>query len=269
MTSKFLSLSELPSPLGSIRGLLFFHDLRHRVVSVRISVQQVKLITLLQTLKSFPTSAWKSPKRIMYFYFQPDAGIGKFLPRIAGTVRFSLGRIPVLNTGIGPTTSTSTCTIFLPVGSLHQHCVPAEGLQTYAFQPGQTLLAQRGRRRVSTNRSAQKVLEPSRLVKEMPTTFKKYRLASSTGSCSFPVSETIFQFPIDSLWHDCRLHVTFRFPRVQALCLRYPIHLPRCVVDAIWWIKLRITTNHRSRKMPMDLLDVNRKRDRKIVCLYH
>jgi len=51
-------------------------------------------------------------------------------------------------------TSTSTCTPFLLVGSIHQQSLPPEGLPASSSQHGKTLLAQRRVRRVSTHRQA-------------------------------------------------------------------------------------------------------------------
>jgi len=48
----------------------------------------------------------------------------------------------------GPTTSTSTCTPSLLVGSIHQHSLPAEGLP---------VLAQPRSKRVSTYRPIQQI----------------------------------------------------------------------------------------------------------------
>jgi len=143
----------------------------------------------------------------------------------------------ISNTGSGLTASTSACTPFLPVGSIHQHNLPAEDLQVYPLQPGQAVLAQRRSRRVSTHRPTQTVLEPRHLVEEMPTTSGEYRLASSTSSFSFPLSEVMFQFPITSLWRDCHLHVVLKSPRVEAL-RAVPVHLPGCVVGARWGFHL-------------------------------
>ena len=69
--------------------------------------------------------------------------------------------------------------------------------------------------KVSTHRS-----DPRRLVDMGPTTTtREYRLASSTVSCSFPVSEVMFQFPRTVLLQDCRLRLHFKYRRDQATTL--------------------------------------------------
>ena len=71
----------------------------------------------------------------------------------------------------------------------------------------------------------------------MPTTSRENRLASSTSSCSFPLSEVMSQFPITNLWKDYSSHVVFKVPRVEALCA-VPIRLSRCVAGAQWDLQL-------------------------------
>ena len=58
----------------------------------------------------------------------------------------------------------------------------------------------------------------------MPRTSRKYRLTSSTSSCSFHVNEVMFQFPVTSLWRDWCLCVSFKSPS--------SLRLPRCVAGA-------------------------------------
>jgi len=120
----------------------------------------------------------------------------------------------VSSTGKCPTTSRYSYTPFLVVGSIHQYSFPAEDLQVYPLQPGQALLAQRRSRSFHPSHIST-VSEPRHLVEEVPTTSGEYRLASSTSSCSFPVDEVMFQFPITSLWRDCHLRVAPKSPRVE------------------------------------------------------
>jgi len=83
------------------------------------------------------------------------------------------------------------------------------------------------------------MLEPRRLVEEILIISRKYRLASSTSSCSFPVSEIMFQFPISSSWPHCCLRAACKSPRAETLCA-VPIRPARCVAGATWASSCRL-----------------------------
>jgi len=122
------------------------------------------------------------------------------------------------------------------VGSIHKHIFPAESLQVYPLQPGQNLLVQR-RSESFYPLPISRMSEPQLFVEEMPTTAGERPLASATSSCSFPVSDVLFQFPITWLWRDYRLRVAFKSLRVEAVC-DVSLRLPRCVAGLTWSIHL-------------------------------
>ena len=65
--------------------------------------------------------------------------------------------------------------------------------------------------------SSSAMLEPQRFVEEMPAISRDNRLASSTSSCSFPLSDIMLQFPITRLWRDLRLRVALKSSKVETL----------------------------------------------------
>jgi len=154
--------------------------------------------TPFHTPVSFPTSALKSLKMIV--------GSLVLTLRRAQLISSSnfwysaleFGPYACIKHRVGPTTSTSTRPHFLLVGSfINTACQ----LRAYKYNHSRLgkLLAQHWSRRVSTHCPTLTVLELQRIVKEMPTT-SRYFLASSTNSCSFSLSDVMFQFLITSLW---------------------------------------------------------------------
>jgi len=140
----------------------------------------------------------------------------------------------VSNTGNGLPTSTSACTLYsisLIERSIHQHNLPAEDCKYPSL--GKFLLVQRRSRRILASCSYTSFeLEPRRLVHEMLTTSRDYRLTLSTSGCSFHVCEVILQILITSLWED-PVRMVFKPPTVETLCA-VPIRLSRCVTFATW-----------------------------------
>jgi len=123
-------------------------------------------------------------------------------------------RIPVSNPRDRPTATTSTQTPIIIVGSIHQHSFPAEGLQVSYPSVGKLCWLNKGVED-SHPSSSSTMLEPRRFVQEMSTTSREYCFASSTSSCSFAVSDALFQFPINNVWPDSCLRVVFKPPSLR------------------------------------------------------
>ena len=121
------------------------------------------------------------------------------------------------------------------MASIHQHSVPAEGLQAFPLKPGQKLLVQRLGRKLSTHRPALKC--------RRVTTFS-WRDANDIHGISLTfldqlVNEVMMQFPLSycrCLWQDLRLSVDFKSPKVEALCA-----VPFASSGATWDFHLWIT----------------------------
>ena len=140
--------------------------------------------------------------------------------------------MPVSNTASGLTTSITTCTPFLLVRCIHLHNLQAADLKNvcnpvYAIFGG----SRPGWKNFHQSFSST-LLEPWRLIDEMTTTFKKYRLVSWTSSCPFLVMKGCFSS--QSLGYDkiavYAVCLTFKFPSFYRSTLHCaPICLPRCV----------------------------------------
>jgi len=185
-------------------------------------------ITPFHTPASFPRFALKSPKRIVDSLVLTFRRASLVSSTNSGYSVFEFGLIPLSNKGSNPPASTSIRTPFL-VGSIHQHNCQLRSCQRYleflsrssrypwvlqvsSLQPGKLCWLNAGIEEFPPIVQLCS-FEPWRLVKEMQTTSREYPLACSTRSCSFLVSKVMFQFPITSLWQDCRLRAASRLPK--------------------------------------------------------
>ena len=154
--------------------------------------------------------------------------------RIPGTVHLRLGPVRCIKYRERSTNfnvSMHTLQYFLDREVHSSTQLASWGLQVP--QPGKFLLVQRRSRRILASCSYTSLeLEPRRLVHEMLTTSRDYRLTLSTSGCSFHVCEVILQILITSLWED-PVRMVFKPPTVETLCA-VPIRLSRCVTFATW-----------------------------------